>query len=346
MAWSPKPDPWEGVQGDLAARRLQPVYFFHGAEPWLVDRARIQATEAARPSGPRGFNRDDFQGSEASADQVLAAARTVPMMAPHRLVVVRDAPSLKGDPKGLLEWIRKPRGEAHILSTVLVLTAGKLGKEGLGPQLQRAVGKEGVCVEFRPLFDKSILPWVRGEATRQGKRLSDEGARFLVDMCGTHLASLSGEITKASLYVGERPELRLEDLEEVVADLRMTTVFDLTEALATRDLAGAVLAIDRAFEKDRDPSLPILAMVARHYRQLLGIREELESGTDEKLACAKNGANPGLAWKIAPQARKARPEDLRRALRWTVGVEQSLKISRLEGRLALERLAIRICQGG
>lgn len=358
MAAPPRKDPWDDALADLRAGLPKPVYLFHGGEPWLVEQARRATVEATLPGGPRGFNRDEFQGGEATADAVAAAVRTLPMMAKHRLVIVKEADGLKGDAKALLAWIKDPAGnearkgagrearkdgEDRPPTAVLVMSAGKLGKDGLGPQLSRAVAKTGASIEFKPLYDRQVLDWIRQEVQRRGKRISHDGVRFLLDMCGANLGQLAGEITKVCLYVGERPDLAVEDLETVVADLRMSTVFDLVDALGARDLAGAVLAIDRAFLQDRDPALPMLAMLARHYRQTMILRQELQAGVPEEQACAAAGLNPKLAWKTAPVARRFGPEELRRALVHVDRAEQTIKSSRLEGRLVLERLAMELC---
>lgn len=340
----PKQDPWEEVREELAAGRLRPVYLFHGSEPYLVEQAWRAAVEAATPKGPRGFNRDVLSGADTSAEAVVSACRTLPMMAPRRLVVLKECDKLKGDPKPLLAYLKAP-----VDSAILVMSAPRQLKDGVGAQISRGAakagvdGRQGIAVEFRTLYDRGIVAWIRGEVARRGKRITEEGARFLLDMGGSSLGQLAGEIEKLCLYSAERPDLSPEDLEAVVADVKMSTVFDLTDAIGQRDLPGAILAIDRAFLQDRDPALQLLAMLARHQRQLIGLREELRSGTGDEQACAAQGLNPKMAWKYAPMAKRFGAEDLRRGLLGIDRAEQAMKSSRLGGRLVLERLAIDLC---
>ena len=75
---------------DVTAGKLAPVYILASAEPLLVDRALAAIREAAVPAALRAFNEDSVDGRGASASRILAAARTLPMMAERRLILVRD----------------------------------------------------------------------------------------------------------------------------------------------------------------------------------------------------------------------------------------------------------------
>jgi len=349
-------DPWPEVQAGLQAGRLLSAYLFHGTESLLVDRAWRAAVAAAAPVGPRGFNRDDLHGPEVTPDAVANACRTPPMMAKRRLVTVRGAEGMKGDTKALARWLADPDPTA-----VLVMAAGRFGGDrgvaatargageapkGAGSALLRAFqqGAAVVAVEFRTPFENHLVPWVLEEVKGRGRRIAPDAARHLVDMCGQSLSKLAAEIDKALLYIGDRSELRLEDIEEIASDVRASTVGEWVDALLDGDLPGALLALDRAFLRDRDAALPLLAVAARAYRQFLALREDLDAGVPDAEAVGARTGRPQMTWKVAPQARRLATDEWRRGLLRMHQAEQAVKSSRLPQRLLLERLAMAECR--
>src|SRR5262249_30874869 len=94
--------PVQDLESAILGGEIAPVYLLCGTDPLLYQRtvgalvARLVTPES------RAFNHDAFEGKSASAAQILAAARTLPMMAKRRLVVVRDVEGLGADGMGAL----------------------------------------------------------------------------------------------------------------------------------------------------------------------------------------------------------------------------------------------------
>src|ERR1700723_308889 len=68
---------------------LLPVYVLVGEERFLRDQVVVEIRAAALGSGIAAFNEDKLQAGEVDVDKAINAARTVPMMAPKRFVLIR-----------------------------------------------------------------------------------------------------------------------------------------------------------------------------------------------------------------------------------------------------------------
>src|SRR4051812_16112892 len=77
-----------------------PLYFLHGKERYLVDRAVDLLRARVLDPRTKDFNYELFYGKEAGASRIAQAARTLPMMAKRRLILVRDADQMKADEVG------------------------------------------------------------------------------------------------------------------------------------------------------------------------------------------------------------------------------------------------------
>jgi DNA polymerase-3 subunit delta len=71
--------------------KLLPVYLVAGPERLLRDEVVAALRAASLAGGVAAFNEDKFTAGEVDVDTVIGAARTVPMMAARRFVLVRGA---------------------------------------------------------------------------------------------------------------------------------------------------------------------------------------------------------------------------------------------------------------
>ena len=85
----------EGTLRAIRKGELSPMYWLYGAEPYWIEKMLEALRAVVLKGSPRGFNFDLFIGKETSASVISQAARTLPMMAPRRLVLVKDAHELK-----------------------------------------------------------------------------------------------------------------------------------------------------------------------------------------------------------------------------------------------------------
>src|SRR5687768_17279199 len=74
------------------------VYLLWGPERFLIERAADLLKRASLGDGPPGFNDDLFHGNASfSAQRLINAARTLPMMARSRFVLARDVDEAPAD---------------------------------------------------------------------------------------------------------------------------------------------------------------------------------------------------------------------------------------------------------
>lgn len=304
-----------------ASGKLLPVYLLLGEERWLRNAVlaalRARATEGAVP----GFNEDEFTAGESSAGSVLGAARTLPMMARTRWVLVRSlerwearasdedaegdaaasgdaAESTSG--KGALDQLAAYAGDPSS-TTVLVLCAEKLNTKR---RLVTAAKKGGFFVDCAPPSKKDLPAWVRNAARRRGHAINASTAELLVELTGPDLATMDDVLERLSLFVGAGAELTEEALCEMVPVIRPATVWELVDAIGRRDRKAALSLLDRVYDDPQDRGLRLVGTLAWSTRQLLRLR-----------ACLAEGLRGGEAAKAAgvpPFRQAALEQQLRR----------------------------------
>ena len=261
-----------------AGATLKPVYVFMGDASLLVSRAASEVeAQGIERCGLPAFNHGSWRCSESNAADALTTARTMPMMADLRVVVLRDLE--QGDAallQAVLDYIKDPSP-----STVFIGTASKFPRVAKGgtnwqTRLQNAAKKSGVLKKFT-LKDISPTAFARDHAKSLDKRLARGVPELLVEVVGTDLGRLAAELEKVSLYVGDRPEITGEDVTEACSMVAEAVVWDLTTGLAAGDADLAIGALHRLLEEDDTPHRP-MGLIAWQLRQVLQIAERVRAG--------------------------------------------------------------------
>jgi DNA polymerase III subunit delta len=311
--------------------RVDPVHVLVGDDPWLVSRTVEGLIDATVPPASRGFNLDvlDVKGG---APAIVGAARTLPMMGKKRLVLVRDAETLGAEGlEHLRKYLDDPAPE-----TVLVLVCGK--SDGRMKFFQ-AAKKKGFLHELT--VPRQLVPWIHEEAKRRQVRLEGDAARRLFEVVGRDLARLATSIEQLGLFAGKGQPVTSEHVDELIAETRERTVFELMNAVGAGDRLATLRAVARLFDQ-RESAVGVAMMLARHYRQLAQARELMADRTPSAEMPRLLGVPPFAVDGLVAQARRLGEKAVPRAFALLAQADRDLKgpvKAALGERIVVERLA-------
>lgn len=306
-----------------------PYLLLLGSDVPRRERAVSEAVARAL-EGALGAAVDTFFAGEAAVDDVLLAARTLPMFEPRRVVLLRGVERLTASERGALEaYLEDP-----VPSTLLILSGEKLDKRAT---LYRRAKSEGALLEFDPpRTAREGVAWIRDEAKLLGLEVSQEAALALWDRVGADPAALAAELEKLCSYVW-KPAGKLRagaaEVEALVGRSRTESIFALGDAVAERD-AGRALSILRSILAEESPFM-VLGYLAGHLRRLMTVAW----GGD----LSELGLPPFVARKLAAQARGFSRARLLEAMLTLQECDAAIKSGELGGESALEMLVCRLC---
>jgi DNA polymerase-3 subunit delta len=314
----------------VAKGKARPFYLLYGDEGYLVERAQGRIVDTLLPQ-LKELNYTSFDAGQAPPAEIINACNTLPCMAQRRIVLVKNAHQYsKSDLKSFGPYLQSP-----CITTSLVFIAEEMTAEFL-----REV-KDNVFHLEHPL-QKELIPWIRTIARELGKEITAEAAGYLQEAVGRDLQGIYHELSKASLYIGERPRIELADVERVVSEVRVTTIFELTKAIGERNLKQALRALERIWESG-EPPLKILGMISRQFRHLLMTKEVLSRGGGAEQVKKELGiSNPYYLRELTAQAKGFSQASLQRAIKSLWQADLKLKRSSLPRRLLLEGLIIKL----
>jgi DNA polymerase III subunit delta len=331
-------------------RQLRPVYLVIGEDHHRASAVVKALREAALEGGTPGLNDDAMVAGEASVDAVLAAARTLPMLARRRLVLVRSLErweekseaSGKTNDKGasapldrIADYAKDPAP-----STVLILVAGKLDSRR---RLVTAAKKADFCVSCEPLGRNELAPWIERAVRERGNTIEPGVADFILELSGPELALVEDAVERLCLFVGEKAAVTEDAVAECLVRLRPTTVWELVGAVGRRDVGAALAALESVYDP-QDRGLRLLGVLAWSTRQLLKFESAIRAGHPPQEATRLAGAPPFKARELGDQVRRIPRPELERWLESLSSVDLALKGGSKRQPLAvLEHAIIGLC---
>jgi len=298
---------------DIRAGKLDAIYVLHSEHPILIERVVSAIRDVVVPPAARGFNYDVIDGKP-SAQRIISLAQTLPMMAQRRMVFVRELSGMPTDEaEPLLAYLAKPNP-----STVIVAITSKLDKR---IKLYSTLSKKGFLHVLEA--PRQLPPWVRDEAKALGVRLEPAAITRLIDAVGGDLSRLTLSIEQLGLFAGNRP-VTSDDVDELIADTRERSVFELTDAIGAADRSRALAAVSSLCDQ-RESAVGVVVMLARHVRQMALVHVLRSTNAPRNEWGSRLGVPPFVVDKIAAQARSYSPDALATATQRLANADRALK---------------------
>lgn len=327
--------------------QLQPLYVLLGEERFSRARVVSALRRAVTAGAVPGFNEDEFTAGEADIRAVLGAARTMPMMAKRRWVLVRELDRWEGKADESAESKHGSAldqlaqyAESPSDTSVVVVYANKLNGRR---KLVTLAKKGGFLVDCGPLPRQQLPAWVHNAAKTRGHRITPSACELIAEVAGPDLATMDDVVERASLFAGEGQEITEETISALIPIVKPATVWQLLDAIGRRDRGQALSLLERVYEP-ADRGLRLLGLLSWSARQMLRFQAGLADGLRAGDAAKAAGVPPFRAQALEQQLRRVSTATLEGWLQTLADVDLRLKGgSKLPPRAILESALIQLC---
>jgi DNA polymerase III subunit delta len=229
------------VREQIESGKPDAIYLLVGEDE--VEKSALAAEFSALvDEGLHAFNVERIHAGEMTTGDrladgvagIVAAARTLPMMSPHRVVVVSQADALLV-PKRESEAAARALAELEALLnqpeplTVLVLVAGALDRRS---RLFKLLVKQATVVECGVIADQADAErWVKNHAAAGGSQIDAAAARLIAQRAGLDVQRLRGDVDRLLLYALGQKSITVEDVRELVGPAALQDDWALTNAV-------------------------------------------------------------------------------------------------------------------
>jgi len=246
----------------------------------------------------------------------------------------------------------------------LILTTDAVDKR---KKLFKTLDEVGKTIEFTSVKGDAKLKGRLMENAREllaakGKKMAPGAWLVLGKKTGFDLRASMAALEKLITFTGENPSIGEADIEAAIGKTREESVFNLTAALAEKNLPACLVILGDLLHQG-DPPLMILAMLAREIRTLLQARLLLETGSrvafkagmdygafqknifpkvKERLGTAT--PHPYVIYQALGRTGRFSRESLIQHLATLADMDLALKSTGKDARLMLERFLIQVCE--
>ncbi|MBR1871855.1 MAG: DNA polymerase III subunit delta [Bacteroidales bacterium] len=222
------------VMEDIRRGVFSPVYLLMGDEPYYPDLVCQAIIDNALTEDERDFNQTVYYGLDTDAGTVASEARSYPMMAERRLVVLKEAQNMKSLEE-LSVYCEEPMD-----STVLVILMHGASADKR-KSLYKNVKKVGTVLESPAIRDYEIERWIVSYFRGRGLDIAPDAAALFGEYAGTDLGRIAVETDKLLKSLPEGTvSVSASDIEKNVGVSRQFSIFELTRELSSRNKAKAL----------------------------------------------------------------------------------------------------------
>lgn len=214
------------IINDVKNGNFVPVYLLMGTEPYYPDLVCDEIIKYALTESERDFNQTVFYGLDTDAGTVASECRSYPMMAERRLVVLKEAQSMK-----TLEDLANYASEPMESTVLVILMHGASADKRRA--LYKNVQKKGVVLVSDALRDYEMPQWITSFYKSRGLDIEPTAAALLAEYAGTDMSRIMLETEKMQKNLPEGTvRVNAADIEKNVGISRQFSIFELTRALS------------------------------------------------------------------------------------------------------------------
>lgn len=312
------------------------VYCLYGEEEYRREQTLNQLLDALLAEETRDLNLDQIRPGEPGTRSILESARTLPFLAQRRVVLIPGIEELSREQQEeLLAYLNDPSP-----TSCLVLAGRRLD---LRTRLAAAIQKKGMLLRFDRLDADSVKESLLAAAREQGVRLQPEAISLLMTLVGDDVRQLIYSVEKAALFVGAREEIGAKDIEALVGETRVRSIFQLTDAVSGRDLDVALRCLTSLLGSGEEP-LAVLGMLARQIRLLIQAKALQEQATPVSKMTHVLGLPPRVVAALAEQSAARSWRQLTGALQSLSRADLAIKTGKAEEPVVLTELVWDLCR--
>ena len=317
---------------DIRKKEFKNIYLLYGEEAYLKNQYRKLLRDAILPEGDT-VNLTIYEGKNISVRELIDQAETMPFFADRRLILVENSGFFKSASPELADYL-----EEMPESAVIVFVEDEVDKRG---RLYKTVKSKGLPVEFGEQTEEKIIQWILRTLKKENKNITKATMELFLEKTGTDMNTVSSELEKVLSYTYGREVITREDVEEVCTTRTTNRIFEMIDAIAEKkqkkamDLYYDLLAL-------KEPPMRILFLITRQINLLLQVKELQELGYPREKIAEKMKLQSFIVRKCMQQSGAFSGEQLRGTLETAVSFEEAVKTGRLEDKMAVELIIVRM----
>jgi len=278
---------YKSIIRDIENKKFEKIYFLHGEEGYFIDEITKTLIDNVLEDHEKDFNQVLMYGKDSEVLNIVSECKGYPMMSERKLVVLKEAQDLKDFDK-LESYIEQPSDQ-----TVFVINY-KYKTFDTRKKLAKTAAKNGVMFKSEKVRDYQVAEWIAGYVRSQQYDISSKATIMLAEFLGNDLSRITNELNKLCLLIEKGTTINDIHIEENIGISKDYNPFELTNAIAVRDVPKAFTIVNYFEHNPKAGDLiMIIPTVFNFFSKIMRIHF-IQGGSKEAIASAL-GIHPFVA---------------------------------------------------
>ncbi len=310
----------------------QGFHVIFGEDPFLVSKECEKRMDALLEPDQRSMALYEPRAEDAQIADILDELRTLPFLAPKRVVLIKDAESfIKTNSEALEKYLEDPSPTG-----ILIMTVTSWDKR---LRFHKILQKTGGLIELAKMKSSQMSAYVAGYAQQSyGIRLDTQCSRLLVELVGDDPGRLCREMDKLAVFVAPRKSVTFQDIEQLVGKNRMFDAFGVIDSINAGQLAKAIERLRNMFGADKSTEYTVIGAFGWHFRRLFRAKAYMEKGLHPQQAAQNAGVYGYFQQDFIRQAGQMTLKQLAHIMAELGKIDFGLKTGQTSASTAMERL--------
>ncbi len=243
----------DSILRDLKNRKFHPLYLLHGPESFYIDQITEYFENQILNESEKSFDLSVIYGVDTDSRSLIDNASRFPMLSEFQILILKEAQSMK-DLIALEPYIKNPSS-----ATILVICY-KHGILDGRTSFAKLLKEKAVVFESRKIYDNQLPAWIMDYLGSKSFKISSADANLIAEYLGADLSKVAGEVEKLALNLSPGHKITKDDIEKYIGISKDFNVFELQDALGSRNKQKAYGIIQYFMANPK--SNPLIVVVA------------------------------------------------------------------------------------
>jgi DNA polymerase-3 subunit delta len=215
---------------DINDKKLKPIYFLMGEEPYYIDKLSDYIQENVLTEEEKGFNQTVLYGRDVEVEDIVSTCKRYPMMADYQVVIVKEAQDLSRTIDKLESYVNNPTPTTILVVCYKYKTLDKRKK------MVKTIEKVGLLYESKKLYDTALPQWLKRVLSGKKLDIEPKASAMFIEFLGNDLSKISNEIDKLAIILPTGATITAESIEKNIGFSKDFNVFEFQKAIGSRNV--------------------------------------------------------------------------------------------------------------
>ncbi|PTI21733.1 DNA polymerase III subunit delta [Staphylococcus warneri] len=284
------------------------------------------------------FNFIKFNLYETEITPIIEETLTMPFFSDKKAILVKNAYVFTGEKvtkelnqntDQLMEFLEKYDGDNLIIFEVY---QNKLDER---KKLTKTLKKNGQLKKVEQMSEEEIKKWIQSKLNENFKDIKQDALNMFIELTGVNFNIISQELDKLMLFLGDRPTINKDDVNQIINRSLEQNVFLLTEYIQKRQKNKAIQLVKDLINMKEEP-IKLLALITSNYRLYYQCKILSQKGYSGQQIAKTVNVHPYRVKLALGQVRHYQLEDLLNIIDSCAETDYKLKSSYMDKQLILE----------